>query len=44
MTEREFWLVIRSALIMCVKAIERRYLAGTSNQTPVPRFEGVGDV
>ena len=27
MTEREFWLLIRRALQMVIKAIERRYLA-----------------
>lgn len=28
MSEREFWLVVRSALIMVSNAIERRYLKG----------------
>lgn len=28
MSEREFWLVVRSALIMVCNAIERRYLKG----------------
>lgn len=34
MTEREFWLAVRSALLMIVKAIERRYLANVKPLDP----------
>lgn len=35
-TDREFWLAVRSALLMIIKAIERRYL---SNVTALDQAE-----
>jgi hypothetical protein len=32
MTDRDFWLIIRRALLMVVKAIERKY---TSKEVPL---------
>ena len=37
MSEREFWLLIRRALLMVVKAIELKYLTETSTVTKSPR-------
>jgi hypothetical protein len=36
MNEKEFWLVLRRALIMIIKIIERRYLCkdGTGDKIP----------
>lgn len=43
MSERDFWLTIRSALIMVCKAIERRYLGGVQSSTPAaPLSASVG--
>ena len=33
MTDKEFWLIIRRALLMIVKAIERRFPSRESNVT-----------
>lgn len=34
MTDRDFWLTVRAALIMMVKAIEKRYLIVQSIDAP----------
>lgn len=35
MSEREFWVAVRSALLLIVDAIERRYSLGKRAQKPV---------
>lgn len=42
MSERDFWMVVRSALIMIIRAIERRYLAGAETRTPAPTYAQPG--
>lgn len=34
MNDREFWLLVRRALLMICKAIETRYLQGEPDQHP----------
>lgn len=37
MTEREFWIIIRTALLMLVSAIEKKYMLGKYD--PIRRSE-----
>ncbi len=39
MSDREFWLIVRSALKMLIKAIEKRYLPDLAH-TPDPAEQG----